>query len=56
MTEPEKQADPIHVETHASNPEKAAEHMCDSAPDKEKCQEFVERLGEASTNIDAKDE
>ena len=28
--------------------------MCDAAPDKEKCQEFVERLGEASNNIDPK--
>lgn len=26
--------------------------MCENAPNKEKCEEFVERLDEASNNID----
>lgn len=34
-------------------PTSAKDAICSSAPDKEKCEEFVEkRLGEASNNID----
>ncbi len=30
--------------------------MCESAPDKEKCEEFVERLDEAGNNINLKND
>ena len=40
-------------EKEAESTSPAADALCSNAPDKEKCEEFVEkRLGEASNNID----
>ncbi len=51
MSEPEKQEKPEADSTQ----EKSDTHpMCENAPDKEKCESFVERLDEASNNIDRK--
>jgi hypothetical protein len=44
----------LHIDTTAQNTSDGTAGMCDAAPDKEKCQEFVERLHEASNNIDRK--
>ena len=47
----EKKTTDSHEPTQSASP--AADALCSNAPDKEKCEEFVEkRLGEASNNID----
>lgn len=53
-TDKDKKDEGLHVDTTAQDSSAGAGSMCDAAPDKEKCQEFVERLGEASNNIDPK--
>ena len=55
MTDSNKKSDELHVEPQTQDPSDGTKHMCDAAPDKEKCEEFVERLGEASANIKPKD-
>ncbi len=45
--------DGMHFEAKPQD-QAGADHLCDSAPDKEKCEEFVSRLDEASGNIDPK--
>ena len=41
------------TELHDQKKSPAVEALCSNAPDKQKCEEFVEkRLGEASDNID----
>ena len=52
MNEPSQQPDRsrIHVTT---NPQVETEYdICDVAPDKEKCQVYLDRLSEAANNID----
>ncbi len=50
----DKKDEGLHVDTSAQADGDGTAGMCDAAPDKEKCQEFVERLGDASNNIDPK--
>ena len=54
MNEPSHSAGSrIHVTT---NPQVETEYdMCESAPDKEKCQVYLDRLSEAANNIDRRD-
>ncbi len=51
---PEQDVNPAKLttpqETRASSPHP----ICEGAPDQEKCEQFVERLSEASNNIDRK--
>ena len=47
-----EQAESTSEETSAAQPD--VHPMCENAPDKEKCEEFVERLDEAGNNIDPK--
>jgi hypothetical protein len=56
MTNSEPKPTPLHVETSADQASKNVKHICDNAPDKKKCEEYVERLGEATNNIDPKPE
>ena len=51
MNEPSHSAGSrIHVTT---NPQDETEYdFCDTAPDKEKCREYIDRLSEAANNID----
>ena len=44
-TSPSEEASEAKSDTHP---------MCENAPDKEKCEAFVERLDEAGNNIDLK--
>ena len=49
----DKQSNPSPEDT--SQAKSDTHPMCENAPDKEKCETFVERLEEASNNIDSKD-
>ena len=49
-----KKDEGLHFETSKEKSSDGAQSMCDAAPDKEKCQEFVERLDGAANNIDPK--
>ncbi len=50
----DKKDEGMHIETSREKSSDGAQSMCDAAPDKEKCQEFVERLDGAANNIDRK--
>lgn len=54
MADPKKKQDALHVEPQTEDLADATKHLCDAAPDQEKCEAFVERLGEASANIKPK--
>ncbi|MEP3477757.1 MAG: hypothetical protein ABJZ55_00775 [Fuerstiella sp.] len=54
MSDASKKPSPLHVESQTENPADGTKNLCDSAPDKEKCEAFVERLAEASANIKPK--